>query len=244
MIRSPLFYPHDDRMDLMLQIVRSIPTSVDKICAPFFAGGTIELNFATQIPVTGYCRYRELYDFWNCVLLDSDRVSKMAEHFLPIENENLFSSMQKMLRKPDDDFLRAALFYVLNRCAKGGAVSHAQMEEGHPRFNRMGILHLEKFSSPNLKVLEGDFEKAIEENPNTFLYCAPPKFEKSRLLSAPLSVEESQIDHNKLAATLKARDNWMLVYDSCPDVLEVYKDYNIKDLSSPSGGKGAVLIVG
>jgi len=244
MIRSPLFYPHDDRLDLMLQVVRSIPTSVDKICAPFFTGGTIELNFATQISVTGYCRYRELYDFWNCVLFDSDRVSKMAEHFLPIEDENIFSSMQKMLRKPDDDFLRAALFYVLNRCAKGGALSYASMEEGHPRFNRMGIIHLEKFSSPNLKVLQGDFEKAIEENPDTFLYCAPPKFEKARLLSAPLPVEDAQIDHNRLAELLKARDNWMLVYDDCPDVLEAYKDYDIKALSASGDDKGAVLIVG
>jgi|15BtaG_2_1085339.scaffolds.fasta_scaffold17618_3 DNA adenine methylase len=244
MIRSPLSYPHDDRHDLLLQIVRSIPASVDKICAPFFTGGTIELNFAAKVPVTGYCRYRELYDFWNCVLFDAWRVSKMAGDFLPIENEHLFSSMQKMLRKPHDDFLRAALFYVLNRCAKGGALSHGSMEEGHPRFNRMGIIHLEKFSSPNLKVLEGDFEKAIEDNPDTFLYCSPPKFEKARLLSAPLSVEDAQIDHNRLAELLKARDNWMLVYDNCPDVLDLYKDYDIKALTVSGDEKGAVLIVG
>ena len=84
----------------------------------------------------------------------------------------------------------------------------------------------------------------IGDNPDTFLYCSPPKFERNRILSAPLSVEKAQIDHNMLAELLKARDNWMLVYDDCPDVLEVYKDYDIKTLPSPVDGKGAVLIVG
>ena len=70
------------------------------------------------------------------------------------------------------------------------------------------------------------FEDSIVKHPDCFLYLDPPYYleDKSKLYGKNGDMHLG-FDHQLLCDLLKNRDNWLLSYNDCEVIRELYKDF-------------------
>jgi hypothetical protein len=174
--------------------------------------------------VTAYTEYRLLYDFWLCAMRDPEKLYKMAKAFYPVQDPRMFSMLQKKVYEPDDEYLRSALFYVLNHCSEEGRTTAGAMEPGAPRFTELRLTQLANFEiSPFALELE-KYTSALQSQ--DFLVCSMPKYMKANLQGAVIVPESPQISHKKFSRLIKERHpaGWILIYDYSSDLMELYPE--------------------
>lgn len=73
-----------------------------------------------------------------------------------------------------------------------------------------------------------DFEDLIKQydRPESFFYLDPPYYKAERRYAVKFKK-----DHERLRDTLKnVKGKWLLSYNDCPEIRELYKDYHIVEL--------------
>lgn len=88
-----------------------------------------------------------------------------------------------------------------------------------------------QYNSSTIQCTDLDFQKIIEQSSNekTFIYLDPPYYIKGNEL---YQHGFSQKDHERLAETLKnTKSKWLLSYDDCPEIRELYKWANIEEIN-------------
>ena len=87
---------------------------------------------------------------------------------------------------------------------------------------------MEQFKCPNLTVEHGDFRETIQAHPTHFLFCDPPYVLKKDFIYGIRGNLHRDFPHGVLADLLKARDGWMLCYNDCDEVRDLYRGYRIE----------------
>tara|TARA_R100000008_G_scaffold77141_1_gene57427 strand:- start:315 stop:1088 length:774 start_codon:yes stop_codon:yes gene_type:complete len=231
-LSSPLRYPND-KTNGATTIASLLPRNVKKVCSPFFGGGSVELSMIKKgVSIFGYSDYYTLCEFWNCLMEDPIILVSMAKHYYPMEDSELFCHMQDNLTTPIDSYVRAAQFYVLNRCAENGDASSGKLMANHPKFTPFAMKKLLLFKTSNLSVgYSANYMTTINScAPDEFLFCCPPKFEPIffNMKGTPSIPERPKIDHEKLKDILMQRNNWILSYNFHPKLLTMYPGVKYK----------------
>jgi len=220
------------------KIIKYFPEDLTEMVSPFFGGGAIEIYYAQKhkTRVHGYDLFSQLVQFWEMTLLDPER---LAEEVSVLKNANpdlteIWTQAQNMLRNAevtqDNAFALAALFYGINRSSFSGATlsGGCSGEAYHKRFNAASIERLKNFKAPTLTVECADFEDSLSRHgPEVFVYADPPYLlEKSTLYGDKGSMHKD-FDHLRLHEVMTQRSNWVMSYNPHPEILELYKDYEI-----------------
>ena len=225
---KPLITYPNDRKNLCKAISGVLPKGRCSILSPFFGGGTVETSLAKDgHNIVGYIHYRRLYDFWNCLLVDPERLYKLARHFYPIENEKIFHNFQEMQDSPDDPHMRAGLFFVLNKSTKDGLVSCGKLIEERSKLNELSLLNLKSFNQPNMEVREGDYVDALCQGSNKedYIVCLPPPYKSDSTLQSHPPPEIPVVDHEKLKKLLNDQKFWLVAYKYCEEVERLYSEH-------------------
>ena len=89
---------------------------------------------------------------------------------------------------------------------------------------------MRNFHIANFSVELLDFHTSIERHPNRFLYLDPPYANGERLYGDKGDMHES-FDHVGLAEILTGRSNWILSYNDCDYIRELYANFERKSLN-------------
>lgn len=225
--KSPLRYAGGKSRGVR-EIFKYIPLETHTLCSPFLGGGSIELFCANKgITVYAYDIFQPLIDFWQCLLNNSKKLSNIVNLYYNQFSKNLFYNLQKNHQKSRSKYDRAAIFYVLNRSSFSGTTLSGGMSPGHPRFTRSSIDRLEQFKVNNLHVKRADFAESLSLSKNHLLYLDPPYILDCNLYGKKGNLH-NKFDHEKLAQILHNRDNWILSYNNCKKVRQLYQDYTFK----------------
>ena len=220
--RSPLRYPGGKTRATQI-IISQFPPETDKICSPFFGGGSVELALMNKgVAVFGSDIFSPLVDFWQEVLKDPVELSNKVQKYYPLSRSK-FYNLQKGYRSLPDKIERAAVFFVLNRSSFSGTTLSGGMSPGHPRFNQSAIERLRNFRSAGLKVRNVDYKVALRENPKMMAYLDPPYLIASDNLYGAKGDAHKGFNHEELASILRKRDRWVLSYNDCSEIRELYK---------------------
>ncbi|MFW6413800.1 MAG: DNA adenine methylase [Verrucomicrobiota bacterium] len=207
-------------------ISRLIPADVESLCSPFFGGGSLEIFLAAKgLKVYGYDSFEPLVNFWNCVQENPGGLAERVEEYFPLPKAE-FYSLQGAQHKPKDRFERAAIFYVLNRASFSGATLSGGMSPKHPRFTKSSIERLRKFHNPNFSLKTLDFKESIVKHPDMFMYLDPPYLIKNHLYGNNGSTHKN-FDHQGLLTLLQQRGRWILSYNNCREICDMYADYQM-----------------
>ncbi|MBC6429117.1 MAG: DNA adenine methylase [Cellvibrionales bacterium] len=228
-MRSPLRYPggKSRAVDTILDLM---PPGLDCIASPFFGGGSIELALVSNgVQVSGYDIFEPLVAFWQAAINAPQALAKRVAVYHPM-NRDIFYSLQKKMR--DDRVLDtdiAAVFFALNRCSFSGTTLSGGMSPGHPRFTQSSIDRVCNFDSHGLLSVERlGFEESIARHSNDFLYCDPP-YANGGALYGQRGDCHVDFDHESLAEILTSRDGWILSYNDCPIVRDLYAGFTVLD---------------
>jgi len=186
------------------------------------------------------------------VQTDPERVYEMAKNFHPFEDSKLFYALQKKVYQPHDEFLRSAIFCVLNLCTIEGTATSGVLEKNTPRFNDLRLMQLAQYACENFQVRFSHYEETISataELANTYLIAAPPPLILGGMPAAVTVPEKPQIDHMKLFELLSSRNNWLLLYDYHEKLSKLYKDHKIillndgyRVVTNPQKATGALIV--
>ena len=223
-LKSPLRYP-GGKSRAGAYLLSLVPNDADELCSPFLGGGSFEIQCAAnEIAVHGYDVFGPLVEFWQCLASDAGRLADMSGDFLPLPRDD-FYRLQKNQQTFSAKYERAAVYFALNRASYSGCTLTGGMSPGHPRFTPSAIERLRNFRA-QFVAEEMDFEDSIARHPNAWLYCDPPYLIDSVLYGRNGDAHRG-FDHKRLAAVLKKRGRWMLSYNDCEEVRELYAGYRI-----------------
>jgi DNA adenine methylase len=187
-------------------------------------------------------KHTPLYNFWKQVKIDKvllceglraiDTVSVSKEQFI---------GYRKTIMDLDADTLQQAIqYFVINRCSfSGSTLSGGFSEEAsRKRFTPSSIQKIEALDFTNIEIYNEDFYDFLthphqRQYPNALLFLDPPYYleRKSKLYGNNGDLHEG-FDHLRLFNFLKdEKRNWVLTYNNCAFIRDLYKDFTIIDVN-------------
>ena len=229
-VRSPLRYPGGKGRAVKHLVPVIEKMGVTEMVSPFTGGGNIEIACANRgIRVHGYDLFRPVVVFWQSLLKRKEELVSLVESYYPLEEKELFKTLQEELRAGIDEPTReAAVYYVINRCSfSGTALSGGFSKQAAAgRFTQSSIDRLRNFECPKLSVRWADFQGSLSVHPkDMFVYADPPYMINSQNLYGSQGDLHKDFDHSALCDLLSKRDRWALSYNNCEEVREMYKGY-------------------
>jgi DNA adenine methylase len=225
--QSPLRYP-GGKSRAAKTILAFFPEKPGVLVSPFIGGGSVELAaVGLGWTVLGFDLFQPLVAFWQVLLTAPEELADEVQRYYPLPKQDFYRLQES---KFDTQLEEAARYFVLNRCSFSGTTMSGGMSPGHDRFTPSSIERVRNFRADNLWVEQAEFSKSIMQNRNAFLYLDPPYFGATRLYGRRGDLHEG-FYHQGLCRLLKARGNWLLSYDDCPEVREMYAGCRIVPLS-------------
>jgi len=231
-----------------------IPEDIDRLVSPFFGGGSVELFYASSgVEVKGYDLLKPLCWFWTAVVQDRHALAITSQSLrvphadfpdgkLGLTRES-FNDLKKKLKSAEEYSIQnAAAFYALNRSSFSGATLSGGYSKraAWERFTDSSIDRLQNAELGNLTVENKSFEDSIPENADAFLYCDPPYLQEvGNNLYGNRGDLHDNFDHKKLRELLVSRGNWVLSYNDCPEIREMYRGHEIIEAKWSYGMKNA-----
>jgi len=194
----------------------------------FVGGGSVALEIARLYPNSKiYLNDKDprISAFWKVV--STDKVHDLLEMMKIIPACDLFYSCQEEMGKTDLDLAFQGIY--LNRTSFSGMLSAGPIGgKGQKSKYKIGCRYNLKVLSDKILTCNGLLEGRTRVTSEDFrfafygqgpFYVDPPYVTKgNELYSIGMSFE----DHRSLEYILKCRDNWVLSYDDCDLVRELY----------------------
>ena len=226
--RSPLRYP-GGKNRAVKAIYRLIPPNEERLFSPFLGGGSIELACTSKMEVYGADIFEPLAAFWRVLLRDPEELANRVSVWLHKLTRTQFYALQKRFVTLDDEVERAAQFFVLNRSSFSGTTLSGGMSPDHPRFTPSAIERIRNFRAERFRVEHADYRVSIPRHADAFLYLDPPYLTKQGLYGVKGSTHRA-FDHKTLAEMMRERDRWIMSYNECGEVRELYRGYRIRPI--------------
>lgn len=222
-LKSPLRYP-GGKSRAVKQILNLLPPDLTRLCSPFVGGGSVELALAANgVEVYAYDAFSPLVNFWKVLLADAPNLARLVREHYPMRKTTFYALQKRRLNSKGDE-QSAAVFFALNRSSFSGTTLSGGMSPGHPRFTDASIAKLAKFKVDGFHVERDDFKQSIRRHPQDFLYLDPP-YCISCNLYGKRGDHHRDFDHAGLAELLHKRDGWLLSYNDCDAVRDLYNGY-------------------
>ena len=158
-MKTPIKLP--DREFKSLSAIKSL------IPAGSYVHSFLLYNAGIEIPLSSDGRYviahtnkYTIYEFWTCLGMNPQQVQRVAEHFDNIGDKNIFHLLQETLPDYPDPYLRAGIFFLLNKYSKSGYVSRGEFApENH---NPLAMANLRKVSFENFMVVHHQNDDIVQ----------------------------------------------------------------------------------
>jgi len=243
-VKTPLRYP-GGKSRAVKHILPHIPEDVERVCSPFFGGGSVELALASKgVQVFGYDKMKQLVWFWQGLCSDNQRLADEVEN---LREQYQIRTGDTVTGCPKQSFLnyredlktesfmfsyeKAAKYYVINRSSFSGATFSGGWSErsSYARFTDSSVERLRDFKAEKFRVDYADFQLSIPWHPRAFLYLDPPYMlpDEAAILYGDAGNLHTGFDHMALYKLISNRKGWLLSYNDCPEIRELYTDYEI-----------------
>ena len=213
----------------------------NEVFSPFFGGGVVELNLEKMNKrIYGCDRFQQLVHFWNFAINETDSLFELVKkHWFFFHDDSIsdeekkeyYYNLKKNCVQPDqiDTLQSAANFFVVNRISYsaltllgGFSKSNIKMEFGK------GILErLQYFKVKNISVECIDFEESFKKYGHFMIYADPPYYLHKGWLYGEDGSIHRDFNHKALRDLLVQRDNWVLSYNNCNEIRELYKGFRM-----------------
>ena len=260
-IKSPLRYPGGKTRAAEMLI--NLAPDFEEYREPFIGGGSVFIKMKKKFPNAKYWvndLFYDLYCFWFEIKNNKEDVINIIKKWR--NDYNIGKELYKYLCDnlfTFSDIERAAAFFILNRITFSGTSCSGGYSQSAfvGRFTDTSIERAENVSEllENVKISNFDYEKLLKEDgENVFIYLDPPYYTatKSALYGKNGELHKG-FDHEKFANEVKmCKHKWMITYDDCDYIRQLYKDYTIipfelmygmKNVSKDSEMKGKEIVI-
>jgi DNA adenine methylase len=209
------------------------------IVSPFFGGGSFEFHIQNKydLHIIANDKFEPLYNFWNICLTNKEDLCNKLYKYIDTINKEIFTNFRKQIRDSTGvELNRAIIYFIINRCSFSGSTLSGgfSLESSKKRFTVSSIDRINQLNLSNFEISNHDFENFINKhnNENNFIFLDPPYYleEKSKLYGNNGDMHE-KFDHNKLFNCISTKTNWLMTYNNCEFIKQLYKDFSIIETS-------------
>jgi len=209
----------------------------NEIISPFFGGGSFEFfmqnKYSKKLIVND--KFKPLYNFWSSCKNEKKKLCTILTQNLGIDKET-FLKLRNIIIDHQNSFEQSIYYFIINRCSFSGATLSGgfSLESSVKRFTQSSIDRINNLDLSNFEIHNLDFEDFIKEKykENSFMFLDPPYYleKKSKLYGNNGDLHEF-FDHQKLYEILKDKKNWLMTYNNCDYIKDLYKDFIILEVS-------------
>lgn len=232
---SPLRYPGGKtrackKLDEILSEYFDI-NSFSILLSPFFGGGSFEFYLQNKydFPIITNDKFTPLYNFWKSAKFNNSELVSKIEPYLGIDKKEFTVLRKNIISLTSDPITQATHYFIINRCSFSGATLSGgfSKEASKKRFTPSSIERVKKLDLTDFIIYNEDFEPFIKKHhtEESILFLDPPYYleGKSNLYGNNGDMHEN-FDHKKLADLLSDKINWIMTYNNCSYIRELYKD--------------------
>jgi DNA adenine methylase len=135
---------------------------------------------------------------------------------------------------------QAKQYFIINRCSFNGSTLSGgfSQEASKKRYTPSSINKIELLDFTNIDIYNKDFYDFINDNDNDndnnkrIIFLDPPYYleKKSKLYGNNGDMHED-FNHQLLFELITKKRNWILTYNNCDYIKDLYKDYIIIDVN-------------
>lgn len=237
-MKSPLRYPGGKTRacKILDEIITERGFNTNTMVSPFFGGGSFEFymckKYGSKLIVND--KFKPLYSFWSCVKYRNRELCDKLKMYLGNVDKDIFINMRKTIIDENNILMQACKYFIINRCSFSGSTLSGgfSQESSKKRFtessiNRISELNLDKLTLSNI-----DFVDFMNTNiENGFIFLDPPYYlgNNSKLYGSNGDMHEN-FDHDKLYDILKSKKNWIMTYNNCDFIKNMYKNFEILEV--------------
>jgi len=226
--------------------------SLSQYAEPYAGGASVALklllnNEVKEIHINDFDKC--IYNFWHSILNNTEEFIAKINN-TPV-NITEWQQQKEILKTTNDTLLSGFATFYLNRTnfsgvIKGGPIGGIKQNSKYKidcRFNKINLIKKietiaklkNKIKLYNLDAIE--FIEKIDKKRNILIYIDPPYYNKGKELYMNFYNDNN---HTELEQTIKKiKNKWLLSYDKCPFIENLYKDFiiNTKELCYSAGYK-------
>lgn len=239
---SPLRYPGGkSRACKILDKVLNEHFDINKfdvIISPFIGGGSFEFHlqntYDKKLIVND--KFAPLINFWNqCKTNKTQLCLELKKHINCVSKEQ-FTTYRSKIMDTKEELKQATYYFIINRSSFSGATLSGGFSEeaSKKRFTLSSIERIENLDLSNIDFHNLDFKPFIKKfhkkKLNSLLFLDPPYYlEKKSNLYGDNGNMHDTFDHQELFNSLSKKSNWLMTYNNCDYIRNLYKDYIIID---------------
>jgi len=210
---------------------------IDNLVSRFMGGGSFEFYFQNKYKkeLIVNDKFTPLYNFWLQVKTNTKQLCDELRKMPTVSKDEFTNYRNTILEFADNMIEQAKLYFIINRCSFSGAtLSGGYSEEASTkRYTASSIDRIEALDLSHMMIYNKDFEPFLCEHTTdrSFIFLDPPYYlqKKSKLYGNNGDMHEN-FDHKKLFDVITNKTNWLMTYNNCEYIRELYKQYVIIDV--------------
>lgn len=208
----------------------------DTLISPFFGGGSFEFHIQHKynLIIKANDKFLPLYTFWKQCKTNNDDICKELYTKINTIDKDTFKQCRETIIGEKIPINQAIMYFVINRCSFSGATLSGGFSDtaSKNRFTTSSIDRIGALDLSNFDIECADFSDFIEEkykksNKNLMFLDPPYYLEKNSKLYGKNGDMHKTFDHTKLYNTIKNKKNWIMTYNDCEYIRNLYKDFKI-----------------
>jgi DNA adenine methylase len=213
-------------------------TSFETIISPFFGGGSFEFylqnKYGFKLIVND--KFIPLYNFWKQVKINKSILCDELRKIKSVSKEQ-FTEYRNTIMNLNDDILQQSIqYFIINRCSFSGSTLSGgySQEASNKRFTQSSINKIEELDFTNIEIYNNDFYEFINNFniSNSLMFLDPPYYleNKSKLYGNNGDLHQD-FNHDLLFDLLNTKKNWIITYNNCEYIRNLYKKFIIIDVN-------------
>jgi len=238
---SPLRYPGGKtracvKLDNILNEYFKID-SIKLLVSPFFGGGSFEFFVQNKynIPIIANDKFTPLFNFWNCAKTKNEDLYNNLCTKIDVTKDQFTKYRDEIMDHADEPLKQAIYYFIINRCSFSGATLSGGFSEeaSKGRFTQSSIERIKKLNLSNIEFFNDDFSDFLNKKfiKNRIVFLDPPYYlgKGSKLYGKNGDMHEN-FDHNELYKKISKKNKWIMTYNDCKFIRDLYKNFTIVDI--------------
>lgn len=245
MTKTPFRYPgaKNKMLPILMEYIDKILISQNEFCDAFIGGGSVLLEVAEKYPnIKLYANDKDntIFNFWQIVSdINPINLKALLDMLSQAPTLDIFYKLRSVPAKNNVESAYRAIFFnrtTFSGIAHSGPIGGKDQKSKYTidcRYNfkklKEKILYCHSLLSGRTEISNFSIDKFPLMSGICPMYLDPPYYKKGDDLY-PEKMDNN--DHKNLSVLLDKRSNWVLSYDDCIDIRNLYVNKNIIDLSA------------
>lgn len=226
--KSPLRYPGGKTraVKILDKYVQEYFPDRKILLSPFFGGGSFELHLKSGgFTVFGNDLFQPLSTFWGTLQSHPTELIERIREKMPLSKTS-FAEMRQTILGETNPIEQSAMYFCINRASFSGATlcGGFSQEAAMKRLTFSSLEVLKKCNVSDITFSNLDcceFLDCHPESRETLVFADPPYYIDNYIYGKDGDLHE-QFNHKRLSEKLLVRKDWILTYNNCEMIRELY----------------------